>query len=185
MKKGYYLILDSFIAIVILLIGIFLITSLSLRKPEQAIAKNYAQDVISFMAFAKINDLCNACACGDATLSNLCLNSKIGNLDNTIIELIGELHSRNEKGKIKQLIESLIVGNAFVPNKFGFSFILHESADYEYYPTLKTPPDPDSTSDTTNSLMQSKKIIFGFWEDGSGNINYWGPYTIEARIWQI
>lgn len=187
MKKGYYLMLDSFIAIAILLTGILLAKSFLSAKPEQSFAKNYADNVVNVMGSSKISDLCKGCECTDPKLGELCASSKIKNYNNTIIDLIGELHSSNkreEREEITPLIESFVINNSLIPGNFGFSFILHENMDYEYYPTFNSPPSQDSTSETTSLLLQSKKIIFGFWEDSGGTIEYWGPYTIEARIWQ-
>lgn len=194
-KKGYYLILDSLIALAIFSVGILLISSLNSGKTEQMISKHHADEIMDILSAAKITELCgtatSSCGCRDGELESLCSlpEPEIKNFKNTVIDLIGELHFRHknepENEEIKQLISSIVISNKLIPNDFGFSFIVHEDNDaYEYYPTLSHPPMADSTSDTAKLLLQSKKIIFGFWEESNGQLHYWGPYTAEARVWQ-
>lgn len=180
-NKGYYLILDSLIAIIIFLIGSLLISSYFSNKPDQIIAKPYVDDSINLLNSVKISDLCDLsdCECSDRNLRDLCHNSKIKNYNNTIIELIGELHSTNEVDKIGPLIESMVTENKIIPNEFGLVFILHANGDHQYYPSSVEPSLEDSAL-----VLQSKKVIFGYWEDSRGNLNYWGPYLAEVILWR-
>ncbi|MBI3027384.1 hypothetical protein HYY70_04675 [Candidatus Woesearchaeota archaeon] len=180
-NKGYYLILDSLISIIIFLIGSLLISSYFSNKPDQTIAKPYVDDSLNLLNSVKISDLCDLsdCECSDRNLRDLCRNSKIKNYNNTIIELIGELHSTNEFDKIGPLIESMVIENKIVPNEFGFVFILNANDDYQYFPS-----SVDSQLEASPLVLQSKKVIFGYWEDDVGNLNYWGPYLAEAILWQ-
>jgi hypothetical protein len=184
--KAYYLILDSLISVVILVVGVILISSFFSSKPEQIAPKHYANDIINLLGSAKINDLCvntndiNNCECSNNNLTYLCTNSKINNSENTILELIGELHYKGEISEINPLIKSIIVDNKLLPKNFNFSFILYdEDGGNMYYPLI-----PDTSPETSKLILHSKKIIFGFWEDSLGNIEYWGPYTAEVITWQ-
>ena len=186
-RKSYYLILDSLVTIVIFSVGLLLITTYISSKPEQTFAKQIADDTINILVAAKINNLCNiqTCTCSDNKLTELCANKKIKNFNNTMLELVGELHFAGNKEDIKKLIESSIANNGLIPNNIGFSFLLHENAiENEYYPSVSTPPLEDATSSETKLLLQAKKVIFGFWEENDGKLRYWGPYTAEIRAWQ-
>lgn len=186
-KKSYYLILDSLVTVVIFSVGLLLITTYISSKPEQAFAKQIADDTINILAASKISDLCNiqACTCSDSKLAELCANKKIKNFNNTVLELVGELHFTANKDDINGLIESAIANNGLIPNNVGFGFLLHENAiENEYYPSVSTPPLEDASSIETRLLLQAKKVIFGFWEENDGELQYWGPYTAEVRVWQ-
>lgn len=186
-KKSYYLILDSLVTIVIFSIGLLLITTYMSSKPEQTFAKQIADDTINILAASKISDLCNiqACTCSDNKLNELCTNKKIKNFNNTMLGLVGELHFTGNKEDINKLIEATVINNGLIPNNVGFSFLLHENLiENGYYPTISTPPLEDASSIETRLLLQSKKVIFGFWEENDGKLQYWGPYTAEVRAWQ-
>lgn len=170
-KKGYYFTMDAILAAIILAAGLMLATSTFSSSPEKATIKHSSDDIIGIMAATKVGGLCRdlelSCECSDTELQNLCSSSKIKNKENTLLELVGELRENNMNIEGGNLVDSIITDN----DKFNFR--IDGTRIYG--------PEDDAKS---KLLVSSKKVVFGYWEDSSGRMTYWGPYTVEVRTWQ-
>jgi len=170
-KKAYYFMVDALITVIILTIGYFLLISHYTSKPYLIQTQHISEDIIGLLSASYIYDLCAAAQCSDSKLKDI--YNGIGNKNNTLLELLGELHKKNQDPTARELIKSLIVENKLVPENFNFSFYIDKQLIYP----LKTSPKKIS-----RLLVSQKKLIFSYYK---GSIIYWGPYVAETRVWQI
>ncbi len=177
-KKGYYFIIDSLIAAMILVIGFILISSLYISEPSKIEIKSAADNIMNFLSTVKLNDLCSENKCSDPALqSNYDL---IKNKDNSLLEVIGELIRTNNRESAAEIIRSVVVDNKMVPPGHNLTFFIADTVVYppEQFDMTRTDP----VMKKSKILVTSKRVIFGYFENP---IVYWGPYTAEARIWRL
>ncbi|MBN2423293.1 hypothetical protein JXB41_08780 [Candidatus Woesearchaeota archaeon] len=210
-KKAYFFLMDGLIAVIILFVGFILISATNPNKPVLIHNKHLSQDLINIFSNTKINELCEDCDCPSYTVLNeLC--PYINNKDNTMLEVIGELYTRKiededihgKKGNewARDLIEELIYQNKlFYKDLYGFAFIIEDEVIYNSmgnnmhnFPVgtydLNNEEDvqefnSDIDRNKIKILLSTKKVIMGYWEnENTGDIKFWGPYTVEIWTWQ-
>ena len=92
-KKGYFFILDAFLALGILVIGIFILMSSYTRTPEKEQTSNLAEDVLNYFANTKLEDLNNP----DFGPSGTYVQSDIiTDTQKTLLQQLGEFYVNNE-----------------------------------------------------------------------------------------
>ena len=171
-KKGYYFTLDALISVVILAIGFSLINSTYVSSPSSSAIEHISDDIFDLMSSGIV---------GNFNYSSLSL---IENKGNTFLEAIGEKYYNDGEFcegtcilGLNQTIQEIIIGNKIVSENHGFSMSIE---DIEIY-SVGT-----NHLEKTRALVSSKRIVFGYYEDeGTGDIDFWGPYEMEVRTWQI
>ena len=182
-KKGYYLVIDSLIAIAILSIGIFLIRGSLANSPSHIQGENLAHDTLSFLASAKVSDFCDfeLSICW-GPLTNLEIPK---NRNNSLLGYIGELKKNGRQGSITDLIENSVANSHILNQNFNFTFMLDGSL---FYPRGITKPEDINGYKSSPLVSSSSRIIFGHYDDQLPSDPFiqfenWGPYTAEARVW--
>ena len=157
-KKAYYLTLDAFIAVIILMSGFFLIKSTYMTVPLSSAVEYTSDDILDLMSSAKASEF----------------GINTGNMENTILDAIGENYSKDGELGIDQIIQDIIIANKVVSENFDFSFYINGSNVY----------GDEAGSNETELLVAARRIVFGYYEDEAYNIIFWGPYEVEVRTWK-
>ncbi len=143
MKKGVYFTLDALFAS--LLIGIALVISSQyfISDIDQPQVNYYSKDVVASLSTIKIFEL------NDTYIESLISSGEITNLNNTVIEQIGEFYVLNKTGLANNL--SKIISDKLVPDKFGFEILVDDESVYIN----------QSDALTQSELVSSRRLISG------------------------
>lgn len=168
-RKGYYFIIDAILGILILSVAFVFLFSTPVSAPNKSRAILLANDVLSFLATNKIEDINDPYAGVNGTLWG---SSDITNSKNTLMQQIGEFYYHEKYGIAANFISVVI--RDIVPPQFNVEIVVEGRI---LYPTSPSPYSKES-SDVT---VITKTITFG--EDKAGNV-VWGPYSFEVTVWE-
>ncbi|MBU0757114.1 MAG: hypothetical protein KKF44_03535 [Nanoarchaeota archaeon] len=94
-RKGYFFMLDGFLAVIILFVGFVLILSTNPARSSILINKHSSRDIMNLFSNTRLHEIEVDCAGMQRNIDIiLCSEEGIYNENNTITELIGELHAR-------------------------------------------------------------------------------------------
>lgn len=169
-KKAYYFTLDAFIAIVILAAGFYLIKSTYITVPMSSTVEHISDDVLDLLSTAKVVDFPTS-----LSLSGV-------HKENTLLEAIGEIYYDDGTScdascinDCKAIIIEFIAGYNVIPEDHGFSISISGKDIYS---------EGAGYIDKTKLLVAARRIVFGYYEDESYNVIFWGPYEVEVKTWQ-
>ncbi|MFH1399769.1 MAG: hypothetical protein ABIG95_06710 [Candidatus Woesearchaeota archaeon] len=169
MKKGYFFMLDSFIAMSIILFSLILIFSFHTSKPYQMQGIFIADDIMDVFAGTRVEEIDNDFIYGLYTGSTNITNPK-----NSLAEQVAEFLITDREGLAQQFVKNITV--RMVPEKYGFMIrVYNETKAWQFNIS-----EGSVSQDEAKLIVSSKKIL-------TGNINrtyYWGPMMAEVRIWQ-
>lgn len=172
-KRGYFFVLDAVLALTILVIGVFLITSSYVNAPQPTQVSLLSDDLLNFLANNKIKDLNNPYAGIGGTLWN---QGAITDADNSLLQQLGEFYATNKPDIAEKFIAN--VSNGVVPEQFRYEVWMDNVILYP-----KTPTQEHTRSrNSTELLLTSKKITFGILNKTTSDM--WGPYKAEVYVWQ-
>jgi len=172
-KRGYFFVLDAVLALTILVIGVFLITSSYVNAPQPTQVSLLSDDLLNFLANNKIKDLNNAYAGIGGVLWN---QGAITDADNSLLQQLGEFYATNKLDTAEKFIAN--VSNGVVPDQFRYEVWMDNVILYP-----KTPAQEHARSrNSTELLLTSKKITFGILNKTTSDM--WGPYKAEVYVWQ-
>ncbi|MBI2660196.1 hypothetical protein HYX07_03480 [Candidatus Woesearchaeota archaeon] len=172
-KRGYFFVLDAMLALTVLVIGVFLVTSSYVDVPQPTQVSLLSDDVINFLASTKIKDLNNAYAGIGGTLWS---QGHIKDADNTLLQQAGELYSTNKQDIAEKFIQNVSAG--IVPQQFRYEVWIDNSLLYPKTPSL----EHIKSKNSTEILLTSKKLTFGILNRSTSDI--WGPYKAEVFVWE-
>jgi hypothetical protein len=191
-KKAYFFLIDSIIAVMILFVGFILISGIKPSRTTIIHNKHLSVDIMNLLADTKIKQVCRYSGGWNCDVSqdfeDPLNNGEIQNLNNTLLESIGELYSKNKFGTITPLINSLITkNNLFYQEIYGFAFLIEDDPLYNSIThnrlTLENLKD-EIKINRIKTLLSTKKIIIGYYQnETSGELTFWGPYTVEIWTW--
>lgn len=172
-KRGYFFILDAMLALTILVIGVFLVTSSYVRVPQPAQVSLLSDDLLNFLSHTKIKDLNNPYAgIGGALWSQ----GDITDADNSLLQQTGEFYAANKPDIAEKFIQNVSAG--IIPPQFSYEVWIDDSLLYP-----KTPlAEHIKSRNSTGLLLTSKKLTFGILNKTTSNI--WGPYKAEVFVWE-
>ena len=172
-KRGYFFVLDAMLALTVLIIGVFLVTSSYVDVPQPTQVSLLSDDVLNFLAGTKIKDLNNAYAgIGGALWSQ----GHIKDADNTLLQQAGEFYSTNKLDIAEKFIQNVSAG--IVPQQFRYEVWIDNSLLYPKVPS----PEHIKSKNSTEILLTSKKLTFGILNKSTSDI--WGPYKAEVFVWE-
>jgi len=169
-RRGYFFLIDSVLALIVLAMGAFLIFSLYSNVPQKEEPAILSDDLMDFFANSKIKDIDNPYAGLGGELWNLGL---INNSENTLLQQLAEFYGNNNLDEAEQFILELT--NESLPSQFKFEFWMDGQLLY---------PDTEQT-DSKNAakvLLPSKKIVYGISNKDTGDM--FGPYNAEVIVWR-
>lgn len=173
-KRGYFFIIDAILGLFIIVIGVFLITSSYVTVPQPAQVGLLSDDLLNFLSNTKINNLNNEYAGIGGELWN---QGKITDVDNSLLQQIGEFYAANNLDIADKFIQNVSYG--IVPPQFNYEVVIDNVI---VYPMVQTQEHVNSKS-KTELLLTSKKLTFGIINKTTSNV--WGPYKAEVFVWQI
>ena len=172
-KKGYFFVLDAVLALFIIVIGVFLITSSYVNVPVSAQVSLLSDDLLNFLSVTKIKDINNPYA---GIGGQLWGQGMITDPENSLLQQAGEFYETNKLDVADQFIQS--VSQGVIPQQFMYEVRMNSIT---LYPKTQTPEYTKSRSGT-GLLLTSKKITFGTINRTTGEI--WGPYKAEVFVWE-
>ena len=187
-KRGYFFLLDAMLGLLVLIVGVFLITSSYVKSPQPNQVGLLSGDLLDFLSSTKIRDLNNPYA---GIGGELQARGYITEIDNSLLQQIGEFYEKDED-KIKfplpsgetepyldiaeKFIQSVSAG--VVPLQFRYEVWINEAM---LYPKNLTVGHANSKN-VTELLLTSKKLTFGIANKTTSQI--WGPYKAEVFVWE-
>ena len=172
-KRGYFFVLDAMLALIVLVIGVFLVTSSYVDVPQPTQVSLLSDDMLNFLSNTKIKDLNNAYAGIGGTLWG---QGHIKDADNTLLQQAGEFYSTNKPDIAEKFIQNVSAG--IVPQQFRYEIWIDNSPLYPKAPS----PEHIKSKNSTEILLTSKKLTFGILNKGTSDI--WGPYKAEVFVWE-
>ena len=172
-KRGYFFILDAMLGTLVIVIGVFLITSSHINAPAPTQVGLLSDDLMNFFSNTKIKYLNNPYAGIGGELWN---QGAITDSENTLLQQIGEFYATQNPDIADKFIQNVSAG--VVPQQFRYEVWIDGVA---LYPKIKTPEHIKSRS-STELLLTSKKLAFGILNRTTSNL--WGPYKAEVFVWE-
>ena len=172
-KRGYFFLIDSILALGVLVIGGFLIFSTYTKTPAKEDATALAESLMDFFSNTKIKDVNNAYV---GVGGELWQQGIITNQENTLLQQLGELYAKNDSGTAEKLIANVTKNS--MPQQYLFEFWVDDAL---LYPQNASQSHLQSKN-ATKVLIPSKKIVHGFLNRETGDL--FGPYAAEVQVWQ-
>lgn len=172
-KRGYFFMLDAMLALIVLVIGVFLVTSSYVDVPEPAQVSLLSDDLLNFLSNTKINGINNPYAGIGGVLWS---QGDITDPDNTLLQQIGEFYAANKPDLAEKFIQNVSAG--IVPQQFRYEVWVDDALLYPKIPSAEHMHSKNSTG----LLLTSKKLAFGILNRTTSDI--WGPYKAEVFVWE-
>lgn len=172
-KRGYFFVLDAMLALVVLVIGMFLVSSSYVNAPQPAQVTLLSDDLMNFLSTTKIRDLNNPYAGIGGTLWS---QGDIKDPDNSLLQQAGEFYRLNKLGIAESFMQNVSFG--IVPQQFRYEVWVDETLLYPKAPSS----DHIKSRNSTGLLLTSKKLTFGILNSTTSDI--WGPYKAEVFVWE-
>jgi hypothetical protein len=175
-KKGYFFVLDAIIGLFIITLGLIMIFSFFKYEPGQEQLDLLAFDVMDFLSSNTISDINNDYAGPGGVLHK---DGNITQLDNTLLEQVGEFYYRNVTKNsdftlnLADLFLSAVTKNT-VPEGCGLIVRIENKTVYNGSGPL-TPAMNDSIV-----ITPSRGVVFGIYNE----TEIFGPYSIEVIVWK-
>jgi hypothetical protein len=180
MKKGYIFLMDAIFAVILLVIGVIIVSSNRIAVSSEIPLSISLDNSLDFLSSVKIADICEGCSCSVKKMSELCLDNEIKNSQESLLDYLGELYSRDKVPDAFSLIENISNEKDIFKEKELFDVEIRIN-DAQIYPNI----DLSDKKKKTKNLLSSRRIIFGYYENNlTGAINYWGPYEVKTEIWE-
>lgn len=142
-KRAIYFTLDALFAAVLIGMALVLSSKYFIFETTQPQVSYYSSDIINSLSNIKISEL------NDTYIEYLISSGQIINLDNSVIEQIGEFYVLNQTDLAVNL--SVIVGNRLIPQKYGFEMLINNESFYFN----------DSEKSRRTELISSRRLISG------------------------
>jgi len=143
MKKGYFFTLDALFATILIGMALILSSKYFISEIQQPQINYYSQDIVASLSNIKITEV------NDSYIQSLISSGEIINLNNSVIEQIGEFYVLNKTELARNL--SIIVSEKLIPDKFGFEILVNGESIYLN----------DSPTGKKDELVSSRRLISG------------------------
>ena len=173
-KRGYFFILDAFLALGILVIGVTILLQSYTKTPEKEQTTDIAEDTLVFFANTKIEDLNNPTFGPSGTLVQ---SGVIKDTQKTLLQQLGEFYYKyldsgdeNYLNLAGQLVTN--VTENLIPFQYKYEFLIQGTTIYSKDPLSK---------ENSKVLFPAKKLSFGTIDK---TLDLFGPYKVEVLAWQ-
>lgn len=156
-NKAYYFILDAILASLLLIAGLMIIGEYSLKKDHVQESEYFSQDLLNVLSSIKIYELNETNKNNSFVVSEID-SGGIVNLDNSVLEQVGEYWAKGEQNKARGLLDSLM-GQIKLDKEF--EIIVSNAYRTDYDVVYNT-----SSMQYFNSVTASRRMISGI-EKGS------------------
>ena len=170
LKRGVYFTIDSVIAGGIILVAIILASSPYVYEQPSIHLSFLSQDLIRVLGALNVEESNNE------YVKSLIDDGMITNLDNTILEQVGEFWARDMMDLANKTVRN--VTEPFVQNTTGFGLWINNNSIYERSVPVQ------------KSLVSGKKIVSGLAKGETPGLTrqdpptLWGPAIVEVRVWE-
>ena len=171
--KGYFFMMDGMFAIVVLVIGLLIIMSTKPYVTNEIQVSMVSENVVGLLSQIKIKDMCDGCRCTNTKLKKYCQNSEVRNNESTLLGYFGELYSFGDKNYMITELFTNFSNELYRNDLYGFEIKIENVSLYS-----------DMGLGTSRNLISRKKMVFGYFEQGNGVVEFWGPYQIEVNAWE-
>lgn len=172
-KRGYFFVLDAVLGLLILVIGVFLITSSYVDVPQPVQVGLLSEDLLAFFSNTKIKDLNNPYV---GIGGELWKQGAITDPDNSLLQQIAEFYATNNLDIADKFIQNVSTG--IIPPQFRYEVWMNNVIIYPKTITIQHTKSRDSTK----LLLTSKRLTFGIINKTTSNL--WGPYKAEVFVWE-
>jgi hypothetical protein len=162
-KRGQYIILDVFIALMMIAVGLLLMFSLrhTISYSKQPII--ISQDVAASLSSLKLTEL------NDPMILRMITNGTINNSDNTVLQQVGEFYIYGQTHYAVELIRN--ISTQVIPPQYSFEVRINNGLVYSR----------GSMQNHSQVLIASRKILFGV---NKKTVEPWGPVIGEVTVWK-
>ncbi|PIY60630.1 hypothetical protein COY95_00795 [Candidatus Woesearchaeota archaeon CG_4_10_14_0_8_um_filter_47_5] len=169
-RRGYFFVLDAFLAIMIIAATLIVLLSGEQREPTKSRVPYISQDILNYLTRTQVNELNNNWVFGLYTGGN----ENITNPTNSLIQQIGEFYVTGRRSLAENFTRNVTL--EVIPLKFGAEFILFNETN-RYNLTLAA-----GERDQTNAsfFISHRTVVSGIINSSSS----WGPLIGEVRVWQ-
>jgi len=172
MKKGYFFIVDSMVALGVLAVGIVLIFSAHESSPPTGQSYTISEEVMNILQYNQIKDINNYYAGPNSILTR---NNNITDIQKTLLEQVGEFYYRNQSRNCEfciGLINSFMINitQNLVPAEYNYLVLIDNLTVFNHSIT------PISESPF---VIPSKAIVHGVFNFS----DLFGPYLVEVVSW--
>ena len=177
-RKGYFFLLDAFLAISVLVLGILILYSFRSYSPSQVQPILLADDVMESLSSNKVGDLAGNISGPGIYVTTLIRDGDITTMQNTLLEQIGEFYALNNNELARGF--TMNITNRLVPSQYGFALYVNitnsslDSADFNITVNEGLVQPAESSM-----LVTSKRVVAGIVNETV----MWGPFIMEARVW--
>jgi hypothetical protein len=198
-KKGYFFVIDAFIALMILTVGVYIIINAyidQLEKDQPAYTSKTLMTFMSNISIGRYNSDYKFDTLMDYQVGRDSVNF-IRRYENTIIEQLGEFYYREKLRPYPRDLDGLPFRKSFsegladdviknlVPPQYEVEVLLHDPDEEDVVSLYKRNDDPLYARENAALLIPTKAIIMGDFEDTETSAPIvWGPYVLEVHIWQ-
>ncbi len=172
-KRGYFFVLDALLGLLVLIIGVFLITSYYVEVPKTTQVTLLSDDLLNFLSNTKIKNLNNPYA---GIGGELWSQQEIRDGDASLLQQIGEFYAKNKPGTAEKFIQN--VSKDVMPQQFRYEVWMDGVRLYPQNPS----DDHSGSRNNANLLLTSKKLTFGIINTTTSDL--WGPYKAEVFVWE-
>ena len=181
-KKGYIFLIDGIFAILILTIGFLIISSGKAENSPDVPVATVSENVMEVISTVKLSEICYdqlTCSCKSVILRDRCEQGMILNFDESLLDYIVELYSKNKIDEARIIFRNITDEKAiFRTDIFGVELRIDGK---RIYPELSV----QNNKEKSKTLISNKRIVIGTYEDISkGEFNSFGPYLAEIDIWK-
>ena len=178
-KRGQYFIIDAFMALVVLSIGLVLFFATGYYQPSSEHVQSLSQEIGNKLAQTKVGDLNY-----DFVREHIA-DGNITNADNTLMQQAFEFkHYHDSVSEGDRRIYDPVRANSNLsatfleivmrtePDQFNFDIIIDGESIYSR-----------SSRDASESevLISNRQMVFGSLNKSG---EFWGPVIAEVRVWQ-
>lgn len=186
-KKAYFFLIDSILALSVLVIGAFLVFTFYIEKPSATTPEMLSEDLMTFFANNKISDI------NDIEIG---LNGAYWSSQD-VVDCNGEPITPDAQSTLLQQIAILyktkqdtgtncytdVIARGFVerltrnalPLQYKFEFWMNNELIYPATEELVS-------KGAAKVLIPSKKIVYGIFNQETGDM--FGPYSTEVLVWR-
>jgi len=180
-RKGYYFSLDAFLAASLLLLGLFLMSSIYVK--ERTITTNYfAQDTMRILSGLTLGQANNS------YINALISNGTIGDSNLTILEQVGAFWAENKTFLARQVVENITA--ELIPENYGFAVYADGELIYSNNKSLVSSQIVSKTivsgitKDKPFKGYSSKMVLTSIQARTTNSYSYFGGFTGEGNISQ-
>ncbi|HLP79070.1 MAG TPA: hypothetical protein VK158_00385 [Acidobacteriota bacterium] len=165
-KRGFFFVLDTIFAVVVILAGLILVFTNLSSVPATYQAASSSIDVLSQLSKTKVNETANA------YILALRFNNTLTKSDNyrSIIDVVAYLYNRSNTYDARGVIESFVEN--VTPENYNIEILINDTLLYEK--SVK-----DITQENAAFVIKTRGIVIGVTNDS----NMIGPYIMEISLW--